>query len=1017
VITEIHTKVRGRTRIHVTGLYQSGQLKALLEEKLGGQPAIFNLSISTTTGNLLVYHEATFHWREIAALIEEILKEAGLGAEKKKATAVQRPKTAPVSRPSVEKANRKQQVLKKMKTLLPFGTEQIVEPWHILDGPTVLNRLEAWPDGLSSEMAQIRLKKYGANALPEADSRSGWKIFLDQLNSLPVYLLGAAAGVSVLTGGLLDATIVMGVVVANAVIGYFTESEAEKTIHSLKSMIQPVACVLRDGKARELPAENLVVGDILILKPGSYVAADCRILAALRLTIDESALTGESMPVAKSTAELSVENTPLADRTNMAYMGTVVTGGQGRAVVVATSRFTEIGRLQMLMATTTTPKTPIERQLEQIGNQLVLLCGGVCGLVFFLGFWRGYGLLQMMQMAISLAAAAVPEGLPTAATINFSLGIENMKKHHVLARHLQAIETLGAVQTLCLDKTGTITQNQMCVTRLYCGMRRIDVKDDVFSVNREPIDPMSLREVRELAGVCVLCTETKINGTSEIKGKTDVRSDRYELIGSATENALLQMAINSGLDAMQLRADHRLDTLDYRAENRHFMKTIHIAPGGRGILSIKGSPPEVLAMCRLQLKDNQVIPLSEDDKQRIEIENQRMAGDALRVLGFACAIDETGETAKMPPEMIWLGLAGMQDPVREGVRKLIHTLHQAGIDTIMITGDQSSTAYSVATQIDIAGEKPLEILDSAELTAIDSDVLEALSEKISVFSRVSPAHKLKIVQALQAAGRTVAMTGDGINDGPALKASDIGIAMGRSGTDVAREVADVVLEEDNLDTLVQAIQDGRAINANIRKSVHFFLSTNFSEIMIMLSAMGLGFGVPLNVMQLLWINIISDIFPGLALSMEEPEADVMETGPRNADEPIFSADDYKRMLFESANITGGALGAYGYGILRYGMGAGAASLAFQSLTIGQLLHAYSCRSESVTLLNRRKAPANRYLDVAVGGSLVLQGLTMFFSPLRSLLGLKAMNLTDVAITGASAVLPLIINESTKKTGH
>jgi Ca2+-transporting ATPase len=418
-------------------------------------------------------------------------------------------------------------------------------------------------------------------------------------------------------------------------------------------------------------------------------------------------------------------------------------------------------------------------------------------------------------------------------------------------------------------------------------------------------------------------------------------------------------------------------------------------------------------MCDKELINGRFIPLTEARRQEIERENEKMSFQALRVLGFACRRLPDGEKVT-ETEMTWLGLVGMADPIRDGVKALIKVFHKAGIDTVMITGDQNSTAYTIAQALNLSGEKPLETLDSSDLSSLEPETLQALALKAHVYSRVSPAHKLKIVQALQSAGITVAMTGDGINDGPALKAANIGIAMGKSGTDAARDVADVVLENDNLETLALALEDGRTIYNNIRKSVHFFLATNISEIMLMTAAMGLGIGLPLNVMQLLWINIISDIFPGMALAMEAPEEDVMQKMPRDSDAPLFSGRDFFMMIRESATITGGALAAYGFGLARYGLGRGATSLAFQSLTIGQLLHALSCRSEHSNIFNQRQSSANPYLGAAISGSLALQTLTMLLPPLRNLLGLMMPSLADLAVITGTSLATLLLNERAKK---
>ncbi len=881
------------------------------------------------------------------------------------------------------------------------------EPWHLMSGDAALKRLGDSRDfGLTPEEAVERRRRYGPNLLPEPKSRSKWEIFSAQFLSLPVGLLGIAAGISILTGGLLDALVILGVVAANGVIGYITESEAERTILSLKRAVRPMATVLRSGLPVEIPAEEVVPGDVVLLKPGSYVPADARLLETGNLSIDESVLTGESMPVFKTSRTLKNPRLPLGDRTNMIYMGTLATGGEGLGLVVATGSSTEMGKLQVLLSETTSPQTPIERQLEAIGDQLVVLCCGICAVVFLLGFLRGYGFIQMLRVAVSLAAAAVPEGLPAAATINFALGIQRMKKHHVLIRHLQAVETLGAVQTVCLDKTGTITLNRMNMKRVFTGFDRIDIHGGRFFLNGEPISPMEHDGLSALIRVCCLCNEAALDDSGD--------GVETSLSGTSTEKALLKMGLESGLDVCALREEHRLLKLWNRSEKHLYMASLHVGEDGKPLLyAVKGSPTEVLDMCDGILEGGERRPLTEERRLRIETENERMAGEALRILGVACAEPEEPASRRRETGLTWLGLAGMQDPVREGAAELIAMYHHAGIATVMITGDQSPTAYAVAEELGIRHKDRPVIMDSTELIAIDPQIMSALAKEVDVYSRVSPAHKLRIVQALQAAGRVVAMTGDGINDGPALKAADIGIAMGESGTDVAREVADVVLEKDNLEALILAVRDGRATYSNIRKSVHFFLSTNLSEIMIMFASMGLGIGFPLNVMQLLWINLISDIFPGLALSMEAPEGDVLDQRPRDSQAPLLSGADYRRMAFESGTITAGALGLYLFGIARYGVGARAGTLAFQGLSLAQILHALSCRSERHSLFDREGPAPNRVFDISIGGSILVQVATMVLPGLRRFLGLTPVGLTEALLIGGCALLPLAINEATK----
>jgi Ca2+-transporting ATPase len=1000
MVEAIHTAVAGRARFKVEGLYRDPSLEKLLEARLGRLKDIIRASANALTGNVLVCYNSDNTPQTIAALIEGIVNE--YRSQPPPAFLV------PIPIKSTDAAVPEDQatVLDRFKGLFAYPEEQPAEPWHRLEADAVLDKWGTSREtGLSLKAVQKNRQKYGANILPEAEPRSGWEIFLSQFNSLPVALLGAAAGLSIVTGGMVDAVLIMGVVVANAFIGYKTESESDKTIRSLQTLVRPAALVIREGQLTEIPSEEVTPGDLLVLRPGSYVAADGRLIAASHLSVDESALTGESMPVIKNPQSLERENIPLGDRVNLVFMGTLVTGGEGLAVVVATGSYTEIGRIQALIGEAATPETPLERQLGQLGDQLVLLCCGISGVVFVMGFMWGYGWLEMLRTSICLAAAAVPEGLPAAATTTLALGIRDMRKHHVLIRHLHAVETLGSVQTVCLDKTGTITRNQMSVLQIFAGMKAIKVTEEGQFWGPEGLmAPFACEELEQLLQISVLCTEIEIHQ----------EGGDYVLRGTPTEGALVHLAILAGLDVTDLRARYPLLRVNYRSENRQFMGTLHDHPPGGKLFALKGNPLEVLALCSWHLQDGRRLPLTEEDRQRLEAENDEMAGQTLRVLGLAYAQGEDESIFTQLDRLVWLGMVGMADPIREGVNEAIQAFHRAGIDTVMITGDQSPTAYAIGRELELSQGDPLEILDATHLAEIEPQVLRALVKRAQVFARVSPAHKLQIVQAMQGAGKVVAMTGDGINDGPALKAADVGIAMGRTGTDIAREVADIVLEKDNLDTLIIAIRDGRTIYLNIRKSVHFFLATNLSEIMLTFTAIAVGLGSPLTAAQLLWINLISDIFPGLALAMEAPEPDILERPPRDPARPIFTGADFKRMAFESGAITTGALGAYGYGLMRYGLGAQASTLAFQSLTTGQLLHAISCRSETHSLLSAEKLPPNPYLTMALGGSLFLQFLTMVVPGLRSLLGLALVSLLDGLVISGSALLPLLVNEATKK---
>ena len=976
LVQMLHDRVRGRVRYKVRGLQGSENLQRYLGFKLSSEPGIDLVRASSWSGNILILFTKEYNSQVIATSIATIVNEYR-----------QQPNKAIAQMQNCS-------VTSKASNLLPLET------WHLQETAAILTELETSKEsGLSLEKVQVNLQKYGANILAESQPRSGLSIFIDYFKSIPVALLTLAAALSIVTGGIIDAGVIMGVVAINAILGYATESQSERIIHSLKSLVNPSAWTLRAGKVTKINSPEIAIGDILVLKPGSYIAADARLIEAERLTVDESALTGESAPVLKTFQTLTGQDVPLAERVNMVYRGTLVTGGQGLAVVVATGQFTEVGRIQTLVGETSVPQTPMERQLDRAGGQLVLFSSGVCGLVFALGLIRGFGVVQMLKTSISLAVAAVPEGLPTVATTTLALGIGKMRRHNVLIRRLDAIEALGSVQTICLDKTGTLTANQMSVVEVHTSRQKIKVTDGQFLVSGEPLNPYGCDELLKLIHVAILCNESKVNNHHEGK---------YVVNGSATENALIHMAIAAGIDVLELKRKYPRLAINHRSQEQNFMRTVHVVGESQKLVAVKGNPSEVLELCDCQLKNGWRIPLSEAERQAIEEDNERMAGKALRVLGTAYVYLNNAEDSE---SLIWLGLIGMADPVRHGVKELMNSFHQAGIKTVMITGDQSPTAYAIGKELNLSQGKPLEILDSSDLAHLDPEVTKGLCDRVQVFARISPVHKLQIVQAFQQAGKIVAMTGDGINDAPALKAAEVGIAMGYAGTDAAREVADVVLEDDRLETMIIAVSQGRTIYNNIRKSVHFLLSTNLSEIMVMLLANGMGLGQPLNAMQLLWLNMVTDIFPGLALALEPPEPDVLQVPPRSPDEPILNSQDFQRIIFESSVLSVSTMAAYSYGIARYGISPQASSIAFMSLVTGQLLHALSCRSTKP--LSAIQLPPNHYLTAALGGSLTLQLICLVIPGLRNLMQVTPLNLVDGVVIGNSALLPLLFNEATK----
>jgi Ca2+-transporting ATPase len=988
----------GRLRVKVLGLYRCDGMQRALDALPAEARALRMVSANPVTGNALVVFDPQCPLAAVLAELERCARIHGAPI----VVSASRPVSDRGSAEPKRGRGKRQEAASRPQLVAVVGdTLRSKESWHTLDAEDVLSRLSANRDGLSSAVAADRLVQHGHNVLTEIKPRSAVAMFLEQFASPPVALLGLSAAVSIATGGMADAVVIVGVVLINAVIGYVTEAQAQKTIDALGKIGPTQAVVMRDGVKHSIALEDVVPGDILVLSPGSYVAADARLLGSNQLTVDESALTGESLPVSKRHAFVGTKDTPLGDRKNMLHMGTIVTGGSGLAIVVATGRHTEIGLIQSLVGEVKTPETPLQIQLDEMGKQLALASGGICVFVFGLGILRGAPALQMLKTAISLAVAAVPEGLPTVATSTLALGIREMKKRHVLIRQLPSVESLGSVQTLCLDKTGTLTENRMRVVSLKTPDQHIDLSPSgEFRANGQTVRPAEAEDLRRLMQVVSLCSEVQLNGDFGRPG----------LDGSPTEMALVDMAMHAGEDVAVLRRSLPLVKTVHRAEGRPYMLTVHDTGGEEHLIAVKGSPTHVLALCDRRMEGGEPVPLDEDQRAAIVEQNELMAGQALRVLGMAYGYSRETSTAAISDKLIWLGMVGMEDTMRAGMAELMAQFHDAGIDTVMITGDQSATAFAFGSRLNLNSKKPLEIVDSTNLDELDPDVLKGIVRDTTVFARVAPAQKLRIVQALQANGRVVAMTGDGINDGPALKASDVGVALG-NGSDVARSVADVVLEDDNLHTMITAVQQGRTIYRNIRKSLAYLLSGNLAEIEVMLVATAIGAGEALNPMQLLWINLVTDILPAVGLSLEPPESDVLKEKPRDPKEKIFRREDMLRLLRQSLVVSAGTLGVYGYSLARYGLGPAASTNAFLTLTVGQMFHAISCRSETTTVLDARAG--NPALLSGVAATVALQAFAAVFPPLRGLLRLTPVSPADWAAIAAGSVLPFVANEAIK----
>lgn len=984
-----HRAVPGRIRLEIGELEGCPRTARRLEIGLGELAGVRRIRAEPLSGSLVIEHAPGLGLPELLRAVLRLL-DRRCGGEPAPSPAASGPSPVAAT-PSTRRA------AAPAASARPDPTD-----WHLLPAEACLERLGGDGErGLDEGEAARRLARFGPNRLAPPARRSELAILVDQLTSLPVALLAGSAAISLATGGLADALAILAVVGLNAAVGWYTESAAERTIAGLEAHDPPPARVLRGGAPSRVPAAEVVPGDLLLLEPGSWIAADGRLLESDGLAVDESALTGESLPVRKQAVTLTAPDLPLADRSNLVFRGGVVTGGAGRALVVATGPASEAGRVQALLGAVTPPPTPLQERLAVLGRRLVLLCGGICVGVFALGLLRGSAVLPMLETAVSLAVAALPEGLPAVATTTLALAVGRMRERGVLVRRLAAIETLGAVQSLCLDKTGTLTQNRMAVTALGLGSGPSYQRGHGPAELLAALPPEATRPLLEVAA---LCSDVELAGDGAAPA----------LRGSATETALLELALAAGLEVGALRAARPRRGLEARSEERPWMATHHALPDGRLRVAVKGSPAAVLERCLWVREGDSRTPLDPDRRRRILAMNQSMAAEGLRVLGFASSERPAG-AALASDGLTWLGLAGLSDPIRPGLPELMRTFHRAGIRTVMITGDQSATAYAIAKELALAGDDRIEILDSQRLDRLEPAMLEALATRAHVFARVSPSHKLAIVQAMQRAGRVVAMTGDGVNDGPALRAADVGVAMGRSGTEVARQTADIVLADDELATMAVAIAEGRTTCANIKKAVHYLLATNLSEIVVTAAGVALGGGAVLSPIQLLWLNLVSDVAPALALALEPAEPDVLERPPRGRDEPFVSTAELVGYAREGSVLAAATLAAWAWARRVHGPASPVpGSLAFTGLTLGQLLHSLACRSERRTFgPGAVPLPANPWLGLALPAGIGVQLATLVLPPLRRLLGVAPLGPLELVLAGAAGLLPLLVNEASK----
>ncbi len=824
---------------------------------------------------------------------------------------------------------------------------------HAADATDVAAALGVDPRrGLSAEEVLRRRAQYGANVVLRDAGRSPWILFARQFRSIVVALLAAAAALAFFMRDPAEGTAIFVVLLINAVVGFLTEWQSERALRRLRLQVQASARVLRDGEQDIVDAAELVPGDIVIIEPGAHVAADARVVAATSLTVDEAPLTGESVPVEKS-AGAAAADAPLAEHRSMLYLGTHVVSGSGTAIVTATAEATELGKIGRLLRAVEAEPTPLERKLARLGQQLVTIVLGIGAVVVAAGWLRGLPLWEMIEVGISLAVAAVPEGLPAVTTLILALGVLRMARRHAVVRKLPAVETLGSTTVICTDKTGTLTMNRLSVRAI--------------EGNREAV----LR-------IGVLCSDADVDGA--------------RAVGDPTEVALVAAARDAGIDAAALRrAMPKVAEAPFDAATRK-MITVH-----PGYAALKGAPSTVLDACTL----------APGERERLLARNEALAGEGLRILAFA---EKSDDVRDLEHGFTFAGFAALADPPRAGAAEAIAQARAAGVRVVMLTGDQVATARAIARELRISGEREPEVVHASALHDADAAHLRSLVDSADAFARVTPEEKLRIVAALRDAGEVVAVTGDGVNDAPALRRADIGVAMGGIGTDVARDTADLVLTDDNLGTIVAAIEEGRTIFANIGKFVHLMFSHNLAEVITVFVAVFGGMPLPLLPLQILWMNVVTDTFPAFAVALEPPSQRRMQERPVGA-RSLLTRPFLTLIAWQGAMLAAIALAAFAWALQRYGGDAHARTIALSALVAVQLGHTFNCRSRTASAFEG--ITRNPHLWGAVAAVIALQSAALTFPPLKRILDTTGIGRADAAVLVACGVLPIVIVEIQK----
>ena len=892
--------------------------------------------------------------------------------------------------------------------------EDKLSNWYNKTNDEVLGDLgTSLESGISSNEANSRIQKYGKNELQEGKRKSFFARLVDQFKDPMIIILLAASVVSIVAKEVTDALIIIAIVVVNAVLSLSQEGKAEEAIASLKKMSSPNARVIRNGKTIELPSPELVPGDIVLLETGSIIPADMRLLETTNLKVDEASLTGESVPVEKHAELVYDGKMEIGDRKNMCYSSTIVAYGRGVGVVVDTGHETEIGKIATSLQTLEDEETPLQKKLAGLSKTLGIIVLVVCGIVFAVGAMHDLPIKDMFMTAISLAVAAIPEGLPAIVTIVLSLGMGRMAEKHAIVKKLLAVETLGTTTVICSDKTGTLTQNEMTVVKAYVNGQDVDVTGTgyepvgEFKVDGNTVSASEVNGLELLMDIATLTNDAKL----------ETSDGGYKMFGDPTEGALLTFSGKHGIVKSELEAKYeRAEEIPFDSA-RKMMTTFHMNYGGQDAVSFtKGAPDIIIDRCNYIILDGEVKAFTPELKATVLSENSKLARGALRVLAYAMraynAIPDNLEFENIENDMIFVGLTGMIDPPRTEVKQAIKECKDAGIIPIMITGDYLDTAFAIGKDLGMAEDESQAIM-GRELNDMSEEEIREVVKTKRIFARVSPENKMQIVTALKQNGHITAMTGDGVNDAPAIKKADIGIAMGITGTDVAKDTAEVILTDDNFATIVHAVEEGRIIYANIKKFVSFLLSCNIGEVLIVLFAILANIPVPFTPIQLLWLNLVTDSFPALALGMEKGEDDIMDQPPRDVDEKILDKRMITTIAVQSVAITIATLVAYVFGLNYFGDNInGARTMAFATLILSELLRSYSVRSDKYTLMHIGPF-SNKRLVQATFLSFLLMIVVMVVPFLEEVFDLVDLGLIHWAVIIPCSFAPLIIGEISK----